>query len=223
MRSRRVDVGPFAPPGEWFDRWWDAPDFLTAVRRHADPVPLDILFNEPEMAKLLEAVAAAQFAVIRNLSKAIQIRLESDRFPDFQLKTSDDVEQFELVEADEPGRRRGDEYREVVAREAAGLPPIAEPFDPIEAEQGAILAINRALAAKARKKYKPAPHVLVYVNFELFRELPLTSLQADQLSYPYREVFPSMWLLWGRNAVRLWPRPCKIVDRSGVLGPLPAT
>ena len=206
MRSRRTEVSPFAPPSEWFDRWWDALDFLSAVTRHADPVPQDILFNEPEMAKLLEAVAAAQFAAIRNLDTPIQIRLEADRFPDFRLTAKAAIEEFELVEADEQGRRRGDEYREVVAREAAGLPPLAETFDPAEVERRALPAIAKALAAKAKKNYRPPPNILVYVNFELFRELPLTNLQASELVHPYQSIFPSIWLLWGRNAARLCPR-----------------
>jgi len=47
------------------------------------------------------------------------ICLVSDRFPDFELRLGDVVEQFEETEADRRGRRRGDEYWRTAAKAAA--------------------------------------------------------------------------------------------------------
>jgi hypothetical protein len=174
------------------------------------------LFNEPLLTKLLEAHAAARFAVIRTKVKPIRIRLESDRFPDFQLEASGAIEAFELVEADREGRRRGEEYIAAAAREAAGLPPLAESVDPADEEQEAFEAIDRMLAKKASKHYAPAPNILVYVNFMAFDEFPLTREHLMQLIDAHHTHFPSAWLLWGDTAARLWPRTAKIVDRDGL-------
>jgi len=206
----------FAPPAAWFGRWWSAREFLKAVQHHADPVPAHILFNQPSLLKLLEAHAAARFAVIRSKVKPIKIRLEADRFPDFQLDANGTIEPFELVEADRDGRRRGKEYIEAATRQAGGMPPLAELVDPVEEEQEAFEAIDRVLSKKASKRYAPAPNILVYVNFMAFEELPLTYLHAAQLIDAHQQQFPSAWLLWGDTAARLWQRPAKIVDRSGM-------
>jgi hypothetical protein len=75
-------------------------------------------------------------------------------------------------------------------------------FDPNEEEVAALPAVARAIERKARKLYAPSPHLLVYVNFSLFRVLPLTQRQAVDLADPWHERFLSIWLLWGANAVR---------------------
>jgi hypothetical protein len=124
------------------------------------------------------------------------------------------VDKFELTEADRERRRRGDEYREAAALRTMGLRPTPGSFDPLEMERDALPAIALAIERKAAKHYQPAPHLLVYVNFALFRELPLTEEQAIQIVAPWRERFASVWLLWGANAVRCWPNPAKIVARN---------
>jgi hypothetical protein len=95
------------------------------------------------------------------------VRLHGDRFPDFDLQIGQAVFGFELVEAMEEGRRRADEYKEAERREAAGLPPLVETFDPADEERTAITAIERAVVKKAAKKYHPPPSLLVYVNLWL--------------------------------------------------------
>jgi hypothetical protein len=199
------------PSAEWFDRWWPAAEFLPIVRAHNDPITSDEFVSRPEYRPLMEAYAAALFAWILGQDRPVHVRLERSRFPDFQLKLYTAVFDFELVEADKPGRRRTAEYKDAAQRERAGLPQTLEEFDPIEEQEAAIPAIVSAVERKAAKMYKPAPQLLVYVDFWLFKEPPLTPAQFEARLSKYRHSFPELWLLWGANAIRCWPDPIRLV------------
>ena len=66
------------------------------------------LFDQGGLAFLRDAWIAAEFGQVR---QAEQVRLVADIWPDFELKKNGQIKQFEAVEADDPERRRGDEYR----------------------------------------------------------------------------------------------------------------
>jgi hypothetical protein len=211
-----MEVTPIhAPPDQWFDDWWEPRRLLAMVTDHTKLVGRDQLFNDPSLKPLLEAWAAAKFATVLSQDRQVTLRLERDRFPDFQLKVCDEFQQFELVEADREGRRRGNEYQEIAEREAQGLPPETEMFDPGEEESEAISALGRAIKRKAAKKSNPCPHLIVYVNFFLFGEPPIPTLLASEMASQWDDSFASAWLLWGSFVIRLWPRPAKIRDRVG--------
>lgn len=214
--ARPIDseIAKFLPPAESFDVWWGAAEFAAAVDAHKQTVPVVEFMCRPQLKPLREAWAAARFATIRSQDHPVSIRLERDRFPDFHLRVRNETQCFELVEADHPGRRRGDEYRAAAVREIAALPPEIEHFSPDEEMRVAIPAIARAIGDKASKGYRPVPHLLVYVNFPLFCDPPITSLHAFALADKYSASFASAWLLWGRFAVRLWPRPAMIRDQT---------
>jgi hypothetical protein len=164
----KPQAGSFEPPADWFGCWWDPERLLNAVRRHNEAVPAEEQFGRPELKPLSEAYAAAMFGTIRSQSAPCSIRLIRDGFPDFELRFAARVDQFELTEADREGRRRGDEYREAAALRAMGLRPTPEAFDPLEQQRAALPAAALAIQRKAAKHYRPAPHLLVYVNFFLF-------------------------------------------------------
>ena len=172
------------------------------------------LFVRPELKPLREAHAAALFAKIRSSSIPCEVRLERDRFPDFLLHSRGAVHNFELTEADQKGRRRGDEYLEHEVRAEQGLPPEWEHFDPDQEIANILPVIAERIRGKAEKHYRPQPHLLVFVNVDLFTDLPLTNQQAIGLAEPGRDQFASIWLLWGCNAVRCFPSPAKIVLRN---------
>jgi hypothetical protein len=202
------------PPAEWFKCWWSPQTLLEGAlaQMHAIPgnVPGNLLFNNPALKPLREAYAAAKFATIRGQRRACEVRLvdPATKFPDFEIRLGDVIEQFEQTEADREGRRRGDEYREADQRVASGSPAGLKHYDPDEEMLAVPQAISVALECKAKKHYRPRPHLLVYVNFPTDNgRPPLKDLQAMQLVEPYRETFLSIWLLWGDNAVRCWPGP----------------
>lgn len=213
-RRTGSEIAEFLPPTEWFDRWWKPAEFAAAVDAHKQTVPVVDFMCRAELKPLREAWAAARYGTILAQDRLVSINLERDRFPDFNLRVRDDLQFFELVEADREGRRRGEEYRRAAVRQAAGLPPKIEEIDSWEEEQRAIPAIIRAIEAKVGKHYKPGPHLLVYVNFWLDREPPNAILQAVQSAEQQRDGFASFWLLWGDFIIRLWPRPAKIRDRT---------
>lgn len=212
MRSRKAIVESFAPPPEWSERWWGSAEFYAAVSKHAHPVPGDILRTSSALNKLREAWIASQFCKFVDKAKSLEVRMEADRFPDFWVRHGSDVRFFELAEALEPNPNIGAEYREAAERDTAGLPPRAEPFDPHVEEKAAISKISEVLAKKAAKAYRPAPHLLIYVNFAVFGPFPLTSWDVEQIAAPFRDKFPSAWLLWGSSVGRLWPNPCRFID-----------
>jgi len=198
------------PPAEWFNRWWHPAEFFPMVQKHNEPIPSDEFFARPEFQPLREAYAAGLFSWILAQERSVLVKLDADRFPDFDLKLHEGEVRFELVEANQPGRRRTEEYREAARREAAGLPERIETFDPDAEQQAALPAIRHAVELKAAKKYKPAPHLLVYVNFWLFNKPPLTPAQFGRLLQPWRESFPELWLLWQGHAIRCWPDPVRL-------------
>lgn len=211
-RNNSEDLRPYLPSVEWFDRWWTPPDLLEAVRGHNLTVPQVHLFNRPQLKPLLETYAAAKFATVLSQDRHVEVRMSTGPFPDFLLQVRGEVQQFELTEADHAERRRGDEYGAEAAAAAEGMPASVEYHDIDADEAAAFNAIARALANKADKTYRPAPHLLVYVNLGIFDRVPLRTIDALALSEPYRQTFASMWFLWGGNIGRFWPRPCVIRD-----------
>ena len=199
---------PASPPAEWFDRWWNPQALLESARAQMDAIPGSVagnlLFNTPALKPLREAYAAAKFATIRAQARPCEVRMVSPAsgFPDFEIRFDDATEQFEQTEADLEGRRRGNEYKEADRRVASGAPAPLKHYDPDEVMAAAPQAISAALEGKAKKRYRPQPHLLIYVNFPTDNgRPPLDELQAMRLVEPYRDSFRSIWLLWGENAI----------------------
>jgi hypothetical protein len=130
-------------------------------------VPGNLLFNKPSLKPLRETYAAAKFATIRAQAQHCEVRMVDpiSGFPDFEIRLDDASEQFEQTEADREGRRRGDEYSEADRRVACGAPAGLKHYDPDEETAAAPRAISVSLECKAKKHYRPRPHLLVYVNF----------------------------------------------------------
>jgi hypothetical protein len=203
------------PPPAWFSEWWEPAEFFEAVYRHNGGVPAVDFFARDQLKPLREAYAAGFFSLIlAQQGWPIAVRLDSERFPDFQLRQGDEVVPYELVEAYPPGERRGDEYKEAARRKAEGLPEVLKEFDPEAEERAAIPVIVAAVKNKADKGYNPPPCLLVYVNFWLFREPPLSAMEFAERLRPWVEKFRAVWLLWGSNAIRCHPDPERFHARS---------
>lgn len=185
-------------------RWWERQALLDCAHAIRIATPEDEFLCDPAYKKVREAICAAEFTKNRPWNRDWQVHPvpENERFPDVELKCGDDVRPFEIVEADRENRRRCDEYRA-----AKGLPRCWEHFDPDEEARTALDEIWRVVGQKAKKRYNPKPHILVYVNF--WGGEP-TSLDASQLYHQFGESFQSAWLLWQSRVFRLWPNPAKI-------------
>ena len=69
------------------------------------------LFNQPGIEFIREGWAAATFGKARE-ADGVRLVAATDRWPDFEIRLNERVESWEFTEADVPGRRRGQEYRD---------------------------------------------------------------------------------------------------------------
>lgn len=186
------------------NRWWLPEALLVAAHEIRLSTPEDEFFCKNMYQPVIEAISAAEFAKRRPWDKNWQVRLiaRNERFPDVKLKCGDDIRQFEIVEADMVNRRRCAEYIE------SKYKPSQLEYSNLEQEERmALVEIERVLRLKAKKRYKPKPNILVYVNLS---ESEPTQLYANELYQEFGESFPSVWLLWGSGTFRLWPNSAKI-------------
>ena len=187
-------------PSHWTSTWLKPTTIFREVSEKLDAITNEDLFNDPRYQTLMEAFSAARFAAARNLQTPCLLRMEDDRFPDFTLKLGEATEQFELTEADFPGRQRGREYREM-----RSPPDLGDPDrDLIDQARDSIL---RVIAHKAKKKYRPKPHLLVLVNIPGFKKFPIPEPELIELCRLWGDDFASIWLLWGDYTYRVSPLP----------------
>lgn len=154
-------------------------------------------FNQGGLAFLRDAWIAAKFGRIR---QAEIVRLVADIWPDFELKLGGQVESFEAVEADDPGRRRGDEYRNCI-REIE--------HDPVEdwiarAEQ-APAWVETACRIKADKRYSAGANLVIYLNLSEYgirQNAVERSFQAATTAV--KDSFDTVWVLWKKRAYLIW-------------------
>ncbi|MGE0733437.1 MAG: hypothetical protein AB7G15_12855 [Alphaproteobacteria bacterium] len=203
----------FDPPKNWFSCWWEPNRLFRAVDLHREHVENVPLFSVPRLQRVKEFLAAASFACIRSQDQPCQLRFIDDIFPDFELRFHNHIEPFELVEADRPGRRRGEEYKMAAQLRAEGKSAVTH-VDPDLEEDQAIPAVEAAIKAKAGKKYSPAPNLLVYVNFSwATRKNPFALSHARAMGEKWESTFPSLWLFWKNNAIRCHPLPVTTIER----------
>jgi hypothetical protein len=156
------------------------------------------LFNQSGLAFLRDAWIAAQFGASR---KAEKVRLVSDEWPDFELSFSGRTEAFEAVEADDPDRRRGSEYRQGIGE----LEDDPEE-DWIARAERAPVWLEAACRKKANKRYGGRANLIVYLNLDEYgvrqSQVEACFPSATQI---VRDAFESVWVLWKKRAFRVWP------------------
>ena len=165
-------------------QWQHPSEFREAALRLVDIDPSD-LFGDPRNKFRREAYIAGEFAVGFNGMEPCQVRLTEDGLHDFELETGQGVVGFQAVEADQKGRRRGEEYR--------NMPESSQAIDvDLDGEyEEARKAIRKVLGQKAAKLYSPLPNIVVYVNL-FFND---DEGQCANLTRPWKEDFESLWLL----------------------------
>jgi hypothetical protein len=177
---------------------WQSPDALsTLVDEAMNRIGSRDLFNQGGLAVVRDGWTAAEFGQAR---QATQVRLITDAWPDFELKIHDQIEPFEGVEADDPQRRRGDEYRNSTGE-------IED--DPVEdwiarAEQAPIW-LEAACRKKANKKYSTRSNLVIYLNLGEYgirqKEVERSFSSATAAA---KDSFNSIWILWKKRAYLVW-------------------
>ena len=178
---------------------WQTPQAMHAlVEATVDNLGSTNLFNQGGLAFLRDAWIAAEFGSMRNADKA---RLVSDIWPDFDLLIGDRVESFEAVEADDPDRRRGEEYRQRIG----GVED-----DPVEdwiarAEQ-APAWLRAASQKKASKRYCGRASLVIYLNLS---EFGIRQAQVEACfsvaTETAKDAFDAVWVLWKNRPYQVWP------------------
>jgi hypothetical protein len=151
------------------------------------------LFNKPRYQKLLEKWCAAVFGLgYERLIGTCKIGVnETSRNvdADFFLEVEGQQFAFQITEAQEEDRRRGQEFKEI---EAGTL--LSIPYRPEEASRKGAWWIQKAIEKKVKKEYAEARRLslLVYANFHA------PDMQYDKILenvMHLRGKFLSVWII----------------------------
>ena len=146
-------------------------------------------FNQAGLSFLRDAWIAAKFGKLRI---ADEVRLVEDVWPDFEIKLEDQIEKFEAVEAYDPKRRRGDEYREDL-----GEVEFDSPSDWKAQAKQAHAWLEIACKKKVSKNYAPGANLVIYLNLEEYgmhqRDVEASFVASTSFA---RGFFVSIWILW---------------------------
>lgn len=184
---------------------WQAPQDFICVADELRAKLGDVQFHTDPVASNLgrNAWVATRLACV---SLADAVRLGRDQWPDYEARIGQTIQQYEITEADMPGRRRGDEYKSLAARSAEG--PILKP-DPVEnwiarAEQAPI-ALRLAAKAKAKKGYPRSARLVIYLNIGEYdiRHNEIEAAMPDS-TVSAREAFSQVWVLWKQRLYLVW-------------------
>jgi len=155
------------------------------------------LFNQGGLAFIRDAYIAGEFG---NMRQAEQVRLVADTWPDFELKKDGQVELFEAVEADDPERRRGDEYRNTTGE--AEDDPVG---DWIARAEQAPAWLEAACQKKADKRYGARVNLVAYLSFTEYgirqKEVEKCLVSATEV---VKDSFDTVWVLWKNRAHLVW-------------------
>ena len=140
------------------------------------------------------------------LSKADQVRLINEDFPDFATSLKGVETQFEATEVLEHTRRRGDEIKVGLERAEAGLSTAIE--DPPErwlTPETANHALNEASEKKGKKNYPSEIGLVIYLNWSdyFIPEDRIVSIMSDATK-EVRLKFKSIDILWRQTVFHVW-------------------
>ena len=94
-----------------FEQWQRPEELLSCCEKLMNSMNGEDLFNQPGIEFIREGWAAATFGKARE-ADGVRLVAATDRWPDFEIRLNERVESWEFTEADVPGRRRGQEYRD---------------------------------------------------------------------------------------------------------------
>ena len=191
---------------------WMNPDDMAARFDALKATSCDYFFIQGGLQFIRDAHIAATFAKARGASR---VRLCGGERPDFEIEIGDGARLFEATEADLPDRKRGDEYRADLGKPKV---PVGVDQEEIAANIAAVPGALRARAVgKAAGGYDPAWGLVILQNCATYgcdRDEIEDCFEAA--TQPAANAFAEVWVLWGRDAYRTWPkggpRPPKQVD-----------
>ena len=190
----------------WLSEWHTPADMAAYVSAVNDAMGSADFFRQGGVEFLRDAWLAAEFARHRQ-SSSVRLVAEREEWPDFETRAGDLIERVECAEADVPGRRRGDEYREANQRNPDGSPVVED--DPIEdwiarADQ-VPASLAATIATKIRKRYAIGVSLLVYLNIGEFgiMQAQIEAAMAPAIT-PALPHFQRVWILWKAQLYGPW-------------------
>lgn len=180
-----------------------APDDMVNLVEDLQDVLGGHMFVQAGLAFVRDAWTAARFARARD---ADAVRLWPGDRPDCELTFQGRRELFEVVEADQPGRKRSDEYRELIRRRERGEIEEAELDDDWHLRAAMAPEMLRyAAAAKSAKGYDPEVGLIIHLNL---MEYGFASQEVKAAMRPStavaKNIFREVWILWQRGAYPIW-------------------
>ena len=182
-------------------KWQSPADFIAMVDELMSRMGGYQFFAHTKAASERDAWVAAKLA--SSLSGEA-VRLGPDEWPDFEIRGEGRVRQYEITEADIPGRRRGDEYK------AAGRAGSSQwEMDLVENWVARAMqapgAIRQDAIGKANKGYPPSARLVIYLNIGEYgvRQKEIEAAMAESTS-PAKDAFHEVWVLWKTQLYLLW-------------------
>lgn len=170
---------------------------LAVVEKRMSGIPNVKLFNDSANAKLRESWCASLFGYGLervNLSCEVAINESKSRLDvDFYLKIAKEIYGFQLVEAQEPERRRGLEYKEL----ESGMRKTV-PYTPERGRLEGPSWIRHAIEKKCLKRYAESQtlNLLIYANFSA-RQLEYDDIVSECRAF--LDSFSAVWVLSSVN------------------------
>lgn len=180
-----------------FAQWKTPLAMRTSVEAVMDSIGDKTFFYQPGLAFLRDAWIAAVFGAAREAGK---VRLVSDPWPDFELCIDGKTELFEAVEADDPDRQRGNDYRNKASEVGEG-----DVEDWVARAEQACSWLRRVCEKKKRKRYGGDVNFVIYLNLN---EYGIRQQEVEACFAPATEIvkdnFVSIWVLWKMRAYPVW-------------------
>ncbi len=149
------------------------------------------LLTAPRAGFFRDADPACRFALLRAASK---VRLVAARRPDFEIDVAKGAREFEVTEADTPGRRRSDEVKGRREPDAGWpTPDIAEQI------------LRESAARKSDGRYEPGWGLLILLNQWNIGvdQRAIEGRMADATAVA-KDRFAEVWVLWQDTAYNTW-------------------
>jgi hypothetical protein len=176
--------------------WCTPQEFHNKVDTLAAKFSLEDRFNSPRLAFLRDAILLAEFALKLGGAKSVRLATEFDQFPDGFVTTQDNKTlKVEVTEADHEDRRRWDEYKE-------GGKAKERPTNESEGANVISKELERVIQKKTRKRYKPKPTLVVWVNLDKqeIQESDVVSVLNDSRGR-HTASFENIFLLWRQKVL----------------------
>lgn len=190
----------------WLSEWRTPAAMMAYVSVVNDAMGSEDFFGQGGVEFLRDAWLAAEFGRHRQ-SSFVRLVAEREQWPDFEAYAGDVVERVECAEADLPGRRRGDEYREAKKQNTGGGLIVED--DPVEdwiarADQ-VPAALSAVIATKIAKRYVGRASLLVNLNIIEYgiRQAEIEAAMAPNVARALPH-FERVWILWKAKLYGPW-------------------